>query len=234
MNTTTATSAIAGADCVPPPPLPLNLAKLDGHWPRRVGLELDAYPSAAHLARAHAREVLGGWGLLDVSDDIALIVSELMTNAIQSMRGGCGGDPVRLWLLANSTDVAILVWDPATDAPRLRDASPDDESGRGLMIVDALSAQWGWDLPSLPYGGKVVWALLELSHTERTSESPMQHNALFAFERTNLEKLRLACQVILDQAEEPFVSDSLEEELYGLRDQIDRVLLLPDRPAAVV
>ena len=52
-------------------------------------------------------------------------------------------------------------------------------------------------------------------------------------ERTNLEKLRLACQVILDQAEETFVSNSLEEELYGLRDQIDRVLLLPDRPAAM-
>ncbi len=99
------------------------------------------------------------------------------------------------------------------------------------MIVDALSAQWGWDFPSLPHGGKVVWALYEI--TQRTLEFPMQHNALFAFERANLEKLRLACQVILDQAEESFVSDSLEEELYGLRDQIDQVLLLPDRPAVV-
>jgi hypothetical protein len=49
----------------------------------------------------------------------------------------------------------------------------------------------------------------------------------------HLEKLRLACQVILDQAAEPFISDSLEEELYGLRDEIDRVLLLPDRPVVV-
>jgi hypothetical protein len=61
----------------------------------------------------------------------------------------------------------------------------------------------------------------------------MQPDALFPFERANLEKLRLACQVILDQAVEPFISDSLEEELYGLRDEIDRVLLLPDRPVVV-
>jgi hypothetical protein len=61
----------------------------------------------------------------------------------------------------------------------------------------------------------------------------MEQEALFPFERTNLEKLRLACQVILEQAQEPFISDSLEEELYGLRDQVDSVLLLPDRPAVV-
>jgi len=61
----------------------------------------------------------------------------------------------------------------------------------------------------------------------------MQADALFPFERTNLEKLRLACQVILDQATESFISDSLEEELYGLRDEIDRALLLPDRPVVV-
>jgi hypothetical protein len=35
----------------------------------------------------------------------------------------------------------------------------DDESGRGLMLVDALAERWGWDLPASGRG-KVVWALV--------------------------------------------------------------------------
>jgi hypothetical protein len=57
------------------------------------------------------------------------------------------------------------------------------------------------------------------------------HDALYSFERTHLDKLRLACQVLLGQAEEPFITDVLETELHGLLDQLERVLLLPDRPA---
>jgi hypothetical protein len=55
---------------------------------------------------------------------------------------------------------------------------------------------------------------------------------LFAFERVHLEKLRLACQVILDLAAEDFISDCLEEELDVLRDRVDLALLLPDRSSA--
>ena len=142
-------------------------------------------------------------------------------------------EPIWLWLLESSAGVAVIVWDASTSTPRRNDATPGDESGRGLAIVDALSACWGWHILPSPDTGKVVWVLHGSTSTEQTLESSMQHDSLFTFERTNLEKLRLACQVILDQAEEPFVSDCLEEELYGLRDQIDRVLLMPDRPTAV-
>jgi hypothetical protein len=54
-------------------------------------------------------------------------------------------------------------------------------------------------------------------------------DGLFAFERVHLEKLRLACQVLLGLAEEQFISDPLETELHGLQDRIERALLLPDR-----
>ena len=233
MNTPATTSAIPRAAFMLPPPIPPVLAAIHDHWPRWAGLELGPDPSAVRRARAQAREILWEWDLLAVSDDIALVVSELTINAVQSVQACSGGLPVRLWLAANSRYVAVIVWDLATNTPCLRDATSDDESGRGLTIVAALSTKWGWGFPSAPHVGKVVWALLEITPSEPVQESPMRPDALFPFERINLEKLRLACQVILDQAAEPFISDSLEEELYGLRDEIDRVLLLPDRPAAV-
>ncbi len=70
---------------------------------RRAWLEVPASDRGAALIR-HLT-VSGAWCLHDsyhgsyVSDDIALIVSELTTNAVQSIRGGCGHDPIRLWLL---------------------------------------------------------------------------------------------------------------------------------------
>jgi hypothetical protein len=229
--TTITTIAVVGF--MPPQLMPPDLTALDGNWPRQSGAELDAHPSAVPRARAHARQVLKEWDRSGVFDDIALIMSELLTNAIESMQAVACDEPVWLWLLESPTGVAVLAWDASTSIPRRGNATPDDESGRGLAIVDTLSARWGWHTPPLPHSGKVVWALHGSANTEQTQESPMQHDALFTFERTNLEKLRLACQVILEQAEETFVSDSLEEELYGLRDQIDRALLMPDRPTAV-
>jgi anti-sigma regulatory factor (Ser/Thr protein kinase) len=178
------------------------------------------------------RELLQEWSLPALADDAALVVSELVTNALRSPRENAGSTCMaRLWLSANPASLAILVCDGTSSAPRRPKSGPDDESGRGLVIVDALSARWGWS-PLPDQSGKVVWALFN-THPESSLEIPMQEGGLFAFERTNLEKLRLACQVILDQAGEHFISDPLEAELYGLRDQIDRVLLLPDRPTTV-
>jgi two-component sensor histidine kinase len=119
-----------------------------------------------------------------LSDDIVLIVSELTTNAVQAIQAGSGRDSVRLRLVANSTHVAALVWDPTAATPRLRDVTSDDEDGRGLAIVEALSTERGWSFSSTPRAGKIVWALLEITRTERNQESPMQQDALFPFERT--------------------------------------------------
>jgi len=54
----------------------------------------------------------------------------------------------------------VEVWDENTGLPVLTRASLDDDSGRGLMLVAALSQQWGWDL-SRQGTGKIVWALIE-------------------------------------------------------------------------
>jgi hypothetical protein len=52
---------------------------------------------------------------------------------------------------------------------------------------------------------------------------------LFRFERTYLERLKLACDVLLELAEEDQISDGLEVELRGFKEQVERELLMPDR-----
>jgi hypothetical protein len=51
-------------------------------------------------------------------------------------------------------DLVIRVWDGSTDMPARRDAGPESEHGRGLMLVESLSKQWG---ACLKPAGKIVW-----------------------------------------------------------------------------
>jgi anti-sigma regulatory factor (Ser/Thr protein kinase) len=133
-------------------------------WTRRDYLEIGAYETAAGSARGHARNVLKEWGLAELADASELVISELVTNAVletQKVPWPAGRPPVRMWLLANGNqDLVILLWDATTGAPVPRNAAPSDESGRGLMIVKALSAAFDYYLPPEEYGGKAVWAQL--------------------------------------------------------------------------
>jgi hypothetical protein len=58
----------------------------------------------------------------------------------------------------------------------------------------------------------------------------MQHHALADYERVSLERLKLAADVILAEADSPVVTDALEAELAIFRDHIEHALLRPDRP----
>jgi hypothetical protein len=60
-------------------------------------------------------------------------------------------------VLSDRAQVLIVVWDASSLPPLANDAPDDAENGRGLMIVQAISARWGWDFPP-GMGGKVVWA----------------------------------------------------------------------------
>jgi hypothetical protein len=64
---------------------------------------------------------------------------------------------VRLRLLSDAARVVIEVWDTNPLPPVVTQADPDDESGRGLMLVDALCEHWGWTVPD-GWCGKAVWA----------------------------------------------------------------------------
>jgi anti-sigma regulatory factor (Ser/Thr protein kinase) len=107
--------------------------------------------------------VLWEWGLDSLSEVAGLLVSELTTNAIQTVAGR--GEPacIRLRLSSDKTRVLIEVWDadPRPPKPKTLDADGTppvgDEGGRGLFLVATLSKRWGW-YPIREWGGKVVWA----------------------------------------------------------------------------
>ena len=117
---------------------------MNGQWPLQDFLELGALVSAVPCARLHARHVLREWGLARLGDSTELLVAELVTNAVQASRAAAQASSVRLWLASDSAQVLILVWDASPDPPARITASDEAENGRGLMLVEAISEQWGW------------------------------------------------------------------------------------------
>jgi len=109
-------------------------------------LELAAVP----CARGHVRAVACEQGLADVAAVAELLASELMTNAVRASR-----DPVRLWVICERRSVTVFVWDSSDGMPVRRDAEPDADGGRGLLLVETLASDWGTRREGT---GKTVWA----------------------------------------------------------------------------
>src|SRR5262249_52173780 len=70
-----------------------------------------------------------------------------------------GTPPVRLWLASDRQRVLIRVWDGNDRQPTPQHPGPDAESGRGLLLVESLSVDWG-SYPPERSSGKVVWAIV--------------------------------------------------------------------------
>lgn len=103
-------------------------------------------------AREFVRSALADWGFGEVrADDVLVCVSELATNAL--VHGVPPGRGYRLMLwLRDEGQVRVEVHDSGDGEPGVRE--PDGESGRGLVIVEALADRWGVG-ERVP--GKVVW-----------------------------------------------------------------------------
>ena len=139
-------------------------------WPLMSTLPpLGALPSAAGTARAHVDIVLADWQMNDLADTAKLIVSELVTNAVNQSTTPAGeprymgGQMPLIWLclLSDRSNLVIEVHDQAEGRPILQDADLDAMSGRGLAMVNTLTGgQWGWT-PKIGQPGKCVWALLK-------------------------------------------------------------------------
>lgn len=137
-------------------------------WAVQSVLAIAALPTATPCARLHARNIACEWGLGHLADTIELVVSELVTNAAQASvdhdrrpryTPDTGLACIRLRLSTDGVAALVEVWDENFGLPTPNQAGLDDESGRGLMLVDALAERWGWDLP--PSGrGKIVWAFV--------------------------------------------------------------------------
>jgi hypothetical protein len=150
-----------------PPVIPPHPRAPDDRWlasfPLRSFLELGAYDTAPGSARGHVRNVLAEWQLGAFEEEVTLIVSEIVTNSVAATRRArweAELPPVRLWLLVGPDGVLVAVWDAVPVMPEPRQPGDLDESGRGLQIVEMLSAQCDWYLPAAPHAGKVTRALI--------------------------------------------------------------------------
>jgi hypothetical protein len=118
-------------------------------------LALGAIAGSPRTARASARALLIEWGMPSLTESAELIVSELVTNAVQVSAGYVVPPPVRFRISATGFAVLIEVWDCDPRPPVLRHPADLEEGGRGLVLVATISARWGW----IEFKqGKTVWA----------------------------------------------------------------------------
>jgi hypothetical protein len=92
------------------------------------------------------------WRLPDLAESAELLVSELITNSLHAS-----------WRLSDRISLVIHVWDGKDEMPVRRNAAPDEEGGRGLMLVENLGQDWGAYRKA---AGKVVWARIGARSTQ--------------------------------------------------------------------
>jgi len=117
-------------------------------------VRLTTGPAAVPEARSEVKAAIRSWDA-PVEEDVAvLLTSELVTNAI---RHGTA-ETVKLAISCSRGHLRVDVHDTSCTLPKLTDAPADAEAGRGLRLVDALSAEWGfYRTPA----GKAVYFTLE-------------------------------------------------------------------------
>jgi two-component sensor histidine kinase len=116
-------------------------------------LPLSSRTSAASARRA-AEEALRIWDLAHCTDDVLLVVTELVANVIQHADGN--GD---LLLAVRSDVILIEVADTDPRPPAPVDLDVRRVNGRGLLLVAAVARRWGSRPESWRgHPGKVVWA----------------------------------------------------------------------------
>ncbi|GAA2471516.1 SpoIIE family protein phosphatase [Actinocorallia cavernae] len=144
----------------------LLMARVQGLPVDSVGdWTLPREPRSVGRAREHARAQLLDWGLEALVDTTELLVSELVTNALRYGEG-----EIRLRLLLDRT-LVCEVWDGGLVQPRRRRARDTDEGGRGLQLVQLLSAAWG---SRRTPRGKTVWFELPLPGAEAVLTDPAE------------------------------------------------------------
>ena len=131
----------------------------------RERIDLPSGPEGPGIARGLVAAALTRLGLSELRDDVGLIVSEMVTNAVLHGRA-----PVVLEFETAPDAVVVAVDDASPLHPRPRAAGEDAEGGRGLLLVDLLSAEHGVR-PQPP--GKTVWARLTLPTSRRLPVTPL-------------------------------------------------------------
>ncbi|MFI8193722.1 SpoIIE family protein phosphatase [Streptomyces sp. NPDC085946] len=132
----------------------LLLAQLPAAPLAALAVELPAVPSSVREGRAFLAEALAAWECTARADDALLLLSEVLTNAVQHAAG-----PVGVHLRRTATDLTVEVSDHSPHLPRPRLAAEDEDSGRGLLLVRSLAGSWGVRPTD---DGKATWFTLGL------------------------------------------------------------------------
>jgi hypothetical protein len=139
-------------------------------WPLSTAMPpLAVLPTVPALVRAFVHSTLPSWHLGSLTEGAELIASELANNAVTASTDNYGRpvyvrgrmSVIRVCLLTDGVRALLEVWDQAPGIPAIRERGGLDESGRGLILVDAIADRWGWS-PANRRPGKVVWAEMSL------------------------------------------------------------------------
>ncbi|GAB2806240.1 hypothetical protein GCM10027176_09020 [Actinoallomurus bryophytorum] len=140
-------------------------------WPSgSFRFPLPPHPIAAEQARILMRLALAEWKMSDLADNALIITAELVTNAMKI------GQVFHLTLSRRDDTVMIEVSDGSEAAPDRQRRSFDRVDGRGLLLVEACSKDWGWRLED--QGGKTVWALVDNPGTKCDAPTITQPSAM--------------------------------------------------------
>ncbi|HEX5202740.1 MAG TPA: ATP-binding protein [Actinoplanes sp.] len=124
----------------------------------RVTMTLPPEPESPSMARNLVGDACLSWGLPELLFPGRLVISELVTNAIEHAR-----TPIGVVVSLRDGSIHLCVSDGSAAPPVLRKPArpqrsrPLDERGQGMRLVSATTSAWGW-LPTRT--GKVVWATL--------------------------------------------------------------------------
>jgi anti-sigma regulatory factor (Ser/Thr protein kinase) len=117
--------------------------------------------SAALVRRAIAADLAERDIPVDAADDVVLVASELVGNAVVHARAALDGDLAVTWNVAPD-GVLVEVDDASPELPQLRPTSDSESGGRGLRIVASLADDWGVRRTAR---GKKVWARVPVTHS---------------------------------------------------------------------
>lgn len=101
------------------------------------------------LARRFVKRAIQRWEVRSELDVIELLVSELVTNSIVH-----AGSDVEVSVAVVSDRIRVMVFDSSREPPIRKEPGPDESSGRGVLMLDALALAWGTEFTP---GGKSVW-----------------------------------------------------------------------------
>lgn len=111
--------------------------------------QLDVSLTAPSQARRFLREQGCSEHATSLLESAVLLVSEMVTNAVRH-----GGPPLVVEVDCDELTLQVRVRDGSTAPPRPRAVRPEDEGGRGMVLLELLSDDWGVDHHD---DGKVVW-----------------------------------------------------------------------------